>query len=448
MARRPCPTIFTSGTHNSSAKKGKYIKCCDYSALVDKSDSAKTHLSGLSQNETDWTELPSLALLLIFKHLTLYERARAAQVCCSWQKIYHMPQLWQSFDFVIAHPQWSSLQPTPPALIHYILKHHAQHLRFVTFKVDSCRESAETACQILSQLVHCSLKTLQLMSSAKPSFLQLDPSQFVSALTLVIDKCHSLSSLAIEETPVDDPSLQLLATNSSNSLEFLEMKSCPRVSARGIQAVADHCHRLCELSLNYHLLNDDLLLALSTEEHAILKFLRVEISSEEDVQALSVHHIAPESWEGLINHSPAMALVMYVFVSQDDNLGEFFGSIIPVTHLYFGNHMPKVTLGKVAQNCPRLTELVINSNGNSLIDNEIVAVAKNCKKLSSLGLGISELSCSALVQLAKICGPRLKELYVMEESLVEDEHYDITHAAAEISRCIGQDWGPDVMPVW
>lgn len=40
-------------------------------------------------------------------------------------------------------------------------------------QVDSSRESAEAACDILSQLVNCSLKTLGLISTARPSFMEM-----------------------------------------------------------------------------------------------------------------------------------------------------------------------------------------------------------------------------------------------------------------------------------
>lgn len=43
----------------------------------------------------------------------------------------------------------------------------------VCCQVDSSRESAEAACDILSQLVNCSLKTLGLISTARPSFMEL-----------------------------------------------------------------------------------------------------------------------------------------------------------------------------------------------------------------------------------------------------------------------------------
>ena len=110
---------------------------------------------------------------------------------------------------------------------------HSQHLRYVTIKVDGHRKSAETACDILSSLVKCSLKTLELMSTAKPSFKMLDPDQFVSALTVVFVNSGSLSSIAIDETPVDDPSLALLAKANQDTLTMLHMDSCPLVSPEG-----------------------------------------------------------------------------------------------------------------------------------------------------------------------------------------------------------------------
>ncbi|XP_074416138.1 LOW QUALITY PROTEIN: F-box/LRR-repeat protein 3 [Poecilia formosa] len=91
---------------------------------------------------------------------------------------------------------------------------------------------------------------------------------FVSALTVVFVNSKSLSSIKIDDTPVDDPSLKVLVANNSDTLKLLKMSSCPHVSPAGILCVADQCHGLRELALNYHLLNDELLLALSSEKHS------------------------------------------------------------------------------------------------------------------------------------------------------------------------------------
>lgn len=56
------------------------------------------------------------------------------------------------------------------------------------FKVDSSKESAEAACDILSQLVNCSLKTLGLISTARPSFLDL-PKVDLTCLIYMCNYC-------------------------------------------------------------------------------------------------------------------------------------------------------------------------------------------------------------------------------------------------------------------
>lgn len=58
-------------------------------------------------------------------------------------------------------------------------------------------------------------------------------SHFVSALTVVFVNSKSLSSIKIEDTPVDDPSLKILVANNSDTLRLLKMSSCPHVSSDG-----------------------------------------------------------------------------------------------------------------------------------------------------------------------------------------------------------------------
>lgn len=60
---------------------------------------------------------------------------------------------------------------------------------FCLNQVDSSTESAEAACDILSQLVNCTIKTLGLISTARSSFM--DVSQ-VSPLPVLLFLCNSL----------------------------------------------------------------------------------------------------------------------------------------------------------------------------------------------------------------------------------------------------------------
>ncbi|KAJ9591147.1 hypothetical protein L9F63_002302 [Diploptera punctata] len=403
------------------------------------------HKKECEEYERGWSNLPSEVLLQIFTNLPIQDVGRVAQVCHHWNQVTKFPQLWQRAEFNLSYASKSYMQPTSENLINFILQHHAQHLKFVIFKTDSSVESAQMACHILSRLVNCSLKTLALISSARPVFLDVDHQSFISALTVVFDHSHSLSSLAIDNTPVDDTSLEVLASSNSQTLELLRMKSCPRVSPEGILALVDHCRHLRELSLSYTLLSDELLLALSSEEHVRLEYLRIDVYTEKD---MLLQEISPRCWNALIEHSPNLNLVMYFFVIPDESFDILFMCYIPVTHLYFGDYVPKRVLGRIGSHCPRLKELVVGANGNSYINEELLSIAKNCPDLSSVGLGECEVTCSAFVKFAHICGPRLKKLYVMEECLIEDSQYDLMRACKKVSELIGREWAPEFMPIW
>uniref|UniRef100_A0A8C6WFK3 F-box and leucine-rich repeat protein 3a n=1 Tax=Neogobius melanostomus TaxID=47308 RepID=A0A8C6WFK3_9GOBI len=367
----------------------------------------------------EWDRLPQELLLHIFQYLPLLDRAYASQVCRRWNQAFHMPELWRCFEFELNQPASSYLKATHPDLIKQIIKRHSNHLQYVSFKVDSSTESAEAACDILSQLVNCSLKTLGLISTARPSFMEVPKSHFISALTVVFVNSKSLSSLKIDDTPVDDPSLKVLVANNSDTLKLLKMSSCPHVSPAGILCVADQCHGLRELALNYHLLSDELLLALSSEKHVHLEHLRIDVVSENPGQHF--HTIKKSSWDAME---------------------------IPVTHLYFGRSVSKEVLGRVGLHCPRLVELVVCANGLRPLDEELIRIAKHCTQLSAIGLGECEVSCSAFVEFVKMCGRRLSQLSIMEEVLIPDHKYSLDEIHWEVSKHLGRVWFPDMMPTW
>ncbi|XP_043916837.1 F-box/LRR-repeat protein 3 [Protopterus annectens] len=395
----------------------------------------------------DWSNLPQHIILYVFQYLPLLDRAHASQVCRNWNEIFHMPDLWRCFEFELNQPASSYLKSTHPDLIKQIIKRHSNHLQYVSFKVDSSKESAEAACNILSQLVNCSLKTLGLISTARPSFMDMPKSHFISALTVVFVNSKHLASLKIDDTPVDDPSLKVLVANNSDTLKLLKMSSCPHVSPAGILCVADQCHGLRELALNYHLLSDDLLLALSSEKHVRLEHLRIDVVSENPGQT-HFHTLQKSSWDALIKHSPKVNLVMYFFLYDEEEFDPFFRYETPVTHLYFGRSVSKDVLGRVGMCCSRLVELVVCANGLRPLDEELIRIAERCKNLTAIGLGECEVSCSAFVEFVKMCGKRLSQLSIMEEVLIPDQDYSVEQIHWEVSKHLGRVWFPDMMPTW
>ncbi|KAL4822182.1 hypothetical protein H8958_000555 [Nasalis larvatus] len=407
--------------------------------------------SSLNQTHThtvhlDWGSLPHHVVLRIFQYLPLLDQARASSLCRRWNEVFHIPDLWRKFEFELNQSATSYFKSTHPDLIQQIIKKHSAHLQYVSFKVDSSVESAEAACGILSQLVNCSIQTLGLISTAKPSFMNVSESHFVSALTVVFINSKSLSSIKIEDTPVDDPSLKILVANNSDTLRLLKMSNCPHVSSDGILCVADHCQGLRELTLNYYILTDELLLALSSETHVNLEHLRIDVVSENPGQ-IKFHAIKKHSWDALIKHSPSVNVVMYFFLCEEE-FEMFFKEETPVTHLYFGCSVSKVVLGRIGLNCPRLTELVVCASGLQPLDNELICVAEHCTNLTALGLSECEVSCSAFVEFVRLCGRRLTQLSIMEEVLIPDEDYSLDEIHTEVSKYLGRVWFPDVMPLW
>lgn len=213
----------------------------------------------------------------------------------------------------------------------------------------------------------------------------------------------------------------------------------------GILCVADQCHGLRELALNYHLLSDELLLALSSEKHVHLEHLRIDVVSENPGQHF--HTIKKSSWDAMVRHSPKFNLVMYFFLYENE-FGPFFNDEIPVTHLYFGRSVSKEVLGRVGLHCPRLVELVVCANGLRPLDEELIRIAKHCTQLSAIGLGECEVSCSAFVEFVKMCGRRLSQLSIMEEVLIPDHKYTLDEIHWEVSKHLGRVWFPDMMPTW
>ncbi|XP_046476171.1 F-box/LRR-repeat protein 3 [Neodiprion pinetum] len=386
-----------------------------------------------------WATLPAEALARIFGNLSYDELISASLVCKHWEMVVHSPSLWRTVEFNLSQADNS----TNPHRIDYILRRHGNHIRDVSLKTDNSVESAEAACIVLSRLVNSSLKTLTLMSAAKPAFMDIEEKKFTSALIIALD--HSpLRSLDIDHTPVDDPSLATLALSTSGTLQLLRIKSCPRLSPRGILALAEHCQCLRELSLSYSLLSDELLVALSVEKHVRLETLRVEAYPE----SKPLPRLSDRAWLALATHSPNINFVLLSYITDEDDFAPLLASYVPVTHLYFGEDAPAAVVARIGKFCPRLVELVISRHSPGPIDQALISAARGCPQLAAVGLGDCELTCSGFVDFVVLCAERLRELYVYETSLLEDSKYDVASAAGRVSSLLGRSWAPEYIPMW
>ncbi|XP_015117055.1 F-box/LRR-repeat protein 21 isoform X2 [Diachasma alloeum] len=258
--------------------------------------------------------------------------------------------------------------------------------------------------------------------------------------TLPPDKLN-FESLVIEENSEDSNCWRDEVLKDLRKLQRLRVEDSSKISADDLAKIIKEGYSLRELCLSYSQLTEDLLRVIA-RENVSLQTMRIEAHS--DTKPLA--RISDTAWTALQTHSPNLNLVMTCYLEDDEDYEVVLAP--PITHLYLGGSPSSHVIRRVSENCPRLVELVINSCSSGVIDNELLTTARDCPELSAIGLGDCEVTCSALVQFAKICKQRLQILYVWETSLIEDENFDVADAVSSVSSSLGRSWTPEYVPPW
>lgn len=126
MMKRARQKVVVENEAPQTSRKSKKQKTCLYGSVFGDSN---------LRASMDWGSLPHHVILRIFQFLPLVDRARASSVCRRWNEIFHIPDLWRRFEFELSQPATSYLKSTHPDLIQQIIKRHADHLQYVSFKV-------------------------------------------------------------------------------------------------------------------------------------------------------------------------------------------------------------------------------------------------------------------------------------------------------------------------
>lgn len=130
-------------------RTGLKSKCQPFPSREERAKRQKRGASSFALTPAeDWGNLPHHVVLQVFQHLSLVDRARASSVCRRWNDVFHTPDLWRRFEFELNQPATSYLRSTHPDLIQQIIKKHAQHLQYVSFKV-----RAFPCCRTISPLL-------------------------------------------------------------------------------------------------------------------------------------------------------------------------------------------------------------------------------------------------------------------------------------------------------
>ncbi|XP_043289358.1 F-box/LRR-repeat protein 3-like [Venturia canescens] len=280
-------------------------------------------------------------------------------------------------------------------------------------------------------------------ASSMRSFFEHRDGYSLTGTTVIADGTP-FETLSIDDIPAEDPNIIAPTSKDCNNLQRLRIKNTSGTSPDDIVTLINRCRFLRELSISYSMLSDDLLFALSTEEHCHLETVRIE--AQPDSKPLP--RITDEAWFALETHSPQINVVLTSYLSDEDDCDPLLATYVPITHLYFGGEIPAPVVHRIGDNCPRLVELVVGSYESDVIDADLISAANGCPRLSTVGLGHCEITCSGLVDFVSRCRERLRVLYVWETSLIEDCELGIAETAAEISRLLGRPWVPEYVPPW
>lgn len=258
-------------------------------------------------------------------------------------------------------------------------------------------------------------KMLELISPMRPEII-IDNEHFSKALTLKFENEQS-KQIKKDATSLDD------------------------ILPKGIMALVNHFRNLRDVSLSFSLISDDLLAAMS-DEHVQLETLRIEVHSE----TKSLPSVSDRAWRYFSRHSPNINLVLQFYFIEENEYKSILKPCVPVTHLFLGESTPSSIVDNVANFCPGLKEIVISQYGPHTIDETLLLIAKKCTRISAVGLGDCEMTCSALLDFITLCCERLKTFYIWETSLQEDSKLDIDTVSAKISILLGRTWHPEFVP--
>ncbi|XP_014227197.1 F-box/LRR-repeat protein 3-like isoform X1 [Trichogramma pretiosum] len=288
-------------------------------------------------------------------------------------------------------------------------------------------------------------------------FVDVDSDRFSTALNMnddedednkyADDESDRTTSRLLDSLCLDEPFFAVSAANESSTLQLAHVhKNTSRLSTKGILTLMNHCEGLRELSLSYSFLSEELLEALSSNKSSLLQLDTLRVEAHPDAKPAST--VSCEAWCAFATHFSNINFILLAYLTEVKDYEALLQSYVPLTHLYFGEEAPSSAIARVGERCPRLGELVVGAYGPETADCALLSIARGCPKLTALGLGDCEITCSAFVEFVAICREHLQVLYVSDTSLIEDSDYDVDKVAARVSALLGRPWQPNYVPYW
>ena len=337
----------------------------------------------------DWANLPQPALVRIFSFLCALDRCRVGGTCRNWWDSLDNPALWKTLKCGFFFP------------VHgHVLKCVELYGKFIndlTIVLNQSqsknRENALAIFSMLTQLDHIRLKSITVQFKGdNPLFYS--GQEFIQALSSLFMKMslqaynhRSLRYLNFSEMQANlDASFISHITISSPQLEYLnilnKMIVC-QVPECSIVDLVKKCTRLTELHLFYESLSDEVFSMFSQPGRQPFRKLGI-VCRRADKYGIG---ISREAWTTLVSANPNLKVELgFDHTCPLFRISEILMPGIPVQELYFATFTriaSEMELARLYFN-ETLEVLVVNTKPDEEFEQALLALARSCKKLSTL----------------------------------------------------------------
>ncbi|XP_040838490.1 F-box/LRR-repeat protein 8-like [Ochotona curzoniae] len=248
-------------------------------------------------------ELPQEVLALIFRHLSLKDRAAAAQVCRAWAEAVTCSSIWHHMNISCDGEMESTLLPSLFSCLH-----HIRHLQ-LGFEPSSERSRA-AATELLTVLADraCGLRSLRLECHGEKRLFDAGR-DVLSAVHAVCGAARELRHLDLRSLPFTlDDGLVLQVARGCPRLHSLFLDNHTLVGSVGPQSVLellDACPHLYALGLHLASLSRTALEMLAAPDRAPFRLLAVRCACPEDARASP---LPDEVWAAVRQRNPGLAV--------------------------------------------------------------------------------------------------------------------------------------------
>ncbi|XP_045205182.2 F-box/LRR-repeat protein 3-like [Mercenaria mercenaria] len=408
----------------------------------------------------DFSELPDVTWVRIFRFLPLRDRAKVARTCRLLNEVFNHPSLWysQKLSFMGEMHNFSRKKQNVFCTPFYVelTKRFGKYFQDLTIKIDGHFRSIPTDLQeILEQVANrCRLETLTIeagtITSAFHERYGFPPNySAVKALSRFVQKAFRMKHLHIRSWPMynkmdteDCNIFKVLALNEKlrETLETLTIfwleeqdwsERKPILfsgSPTDIIQVLDSFKYLTTIGLRTPMITNELLQMLASKERSKLQLLKIVVHylDPERQPLFAVPSIQPSTWQSLIKRNPDFRVECTIFLNTPNlELSNMLTPEVPLSVLSYMKYskIDPLTLTKLyTQYKDTLTKFHSYCDSYN-IDNDLLVMAQQCTNLTEI-IYHGELRSGTVVAIATSRGNALKRFDVKEDKIKVPTAYD------------------------